>query len=159
MSKSRAPRWADHQQRRSEAKRRCAICYVPPEFRHLPREQRLLRRGDLQSDWLCDRCFHARENYRWKKAPVEERRANDEVDAVESGSAVELATGRGPYENKLAVEIMRLYCLHDWTHARIAEQAGCSRQMVSSVIAYWTTERGWFVDHLRTSLRNRKRPA
>lgn len=158
MSRSRAPRWADHQQRRHDAKR-CAVCYVPPELRHLPREQRILRRGDLQSDWLCERCFYAWENYRWKKAPLEERRGGDEVDAAEAGGAVELATGSGPYEGALAVEIMRLHCLHDWTHAQIAKEAGCSRQMVSSVIAYWTTERGWFVDHLRVSLRNRKRPA
>jgi hypothetical protein len=157
VSRNRAPRWAAQQQKRPT--KRCAVCYVPPEYRHLPREQRLLRRGDIQSDWLCNRCFHAKENWRWKKAPIEEQRASDEVDATEAGSAVELTTGHGPYENALAVEIMRLYCLHDWTHARIAEEAGCNQSTVTRTIAHWTTERGWFVDHLRVSLRNRKRPA
>jgi hypothetical protein len=153
---AKAQRWADHQRRRPI--RKCAVCYLPPEFRRLPREQRLAKRGDIQSNWICRRCRSEWENYRWKAAPREERDLELDPDSHLAGDSIELTCNAGPYEGERAIAVMKLYCSTEWTQGQIAASVGCTQQYVSLVITHWKAERPWFVEMLREALLNRTRP-
>jgi hypothetical protein len=59
--------------------KRCAVCYLPPESESWSARDRLLKRGCIESSWLCIDCREDPANAMWTM-DREQERSSDDVD-------------------------------------------------------------------------------
>lgn len=109
-----------------------------------------------QTTRLCQRCRTdpklKRYNVDWISSRCDELPDDDHIAMVHATGSAD--SDPGAFENKLALQIMHLYCL-GLPYGGIAETLEVSSVWVGRVVAYWNDNHGYVVSVLKQQLESR----
>lgn len=129
---------------------RCATCWPDPVTRtwHNPGGHKV--GGTAESNVLCFSCRKRMANWEWVETPKEEVYG---IDAEFEDDEKPIPDSEpGAYETPLCIEIMKRYCLGQ-TQRAIATGLDIELKYVSLTVTHWKTQRGYFLETLKSMIR------